>query len=521
MHPPFLTSTYLMLNNTQLDKNFRFNILRRSSSFVNIAEIFIKNDHFYGNSLSVTKGDEISISLQNDKEDVVTVFTGTVVRRIETNSEVLIEAHYRCIRNETLNETYMDTSLDKVVKILCPHLDYQAKDKGKEKRQLVVQGKKEFTLGRLLSDKYYYLDLNNTLIVLDAPKAREHYVVDDCVKNIRSNPCYIDITPFPKLEINDTVEFQGNSYIVRHITYNYLSKAQMTLGIEDYEAPPLAEESKPEEETETPKEETEPEEGDLFENPEKLKELQSIDKPNPDKSSDGKPLPDARKHLIDIAKAVYKDYQNIGKEQEFQKIYITSVCRSPERQATILSKKMRGYSGKQNMFQYYDAKVPEKNIGDSDTVNYLNAIQAYYDNTEPNTDRWKKIRESHQKEIMALSNLSRDGDSIKIVDKKTVIENSPRTIKIEELLTKYMTLGHKEYSFLPSLHVFPIGKAYVVDISIKGTREQTADKLFAENKKYYPDCKNTPPDEKCEAGYKSKSDGEPHIHLKLLKNYKS
>ena len=117
---------------------------------------------------------------------------------------------------------------------------------------------------------------------------------------------------------------------------------------------------------------------------------------------------------------------------------------------------------------------------------------------------------------------SPDGDLVEIIDNKHVTtKRSPRTVRAEELLTKYMTLGHKEYSFLPSLHVFPIGKAYVVDIRIIDNKEQTADKLFAENKKYYPDCKNTPPDEKCEAGYKSKSDGEPHIHLKLLKNYKS
>ena len=61
------------------------------------------------------------------------------------------------------------------------------------------------------------------------------------------------------------------------------------------------------------------------------------------------------------------------------------------------------------------------------------------------------------------------------------------------------------------------------DIRIIDNREQTADRLFAENKKYYLDCKNTLPDEKCTAGYKIGLDdesGDPHIHLCLRKDYK-
>ena len=62
------------------------------------------------------------------------------------------------------------------------------------------------------------------------------------------------------------------------------------------------------------------------------------------------------------------------------------------------------------------------------------------------------------------------------------------------------------------------------DIRIIDNREQTADRLFAENKKYYLDCKNTLPDEKCTAGYKvglKDPSGAPHIHLRLRKDYKS
>ena len=88
----------------------------------------------------------------------------------------------------------------------------------------------------------------------------------------------------------------------------------------------------------------------------------------------------------------------------------------------------------------------------------------------------------------------------------------------ESIVNKYMARG----SFMPSYHMTSIGECYLLDIRIKDNREQTADRLFAENKTYYPDCKNTLPDEKCTAGYKIGLDdksGDPHIHLCLRKDY--
>ena len=61
------------------------------------------------------------------------------------------------------------------------------------------------------------------------------------------------------------------------------------------------------------------------------------------------------------------------------------------------------------------------------------------------------------------------------------------------------------------------------DIRIIDNREQTADRLFAENKTYY-DCCDGDKIHKCKAGYKIGLDdksGAPHIHLRLRKDYKS
>ena len=306
----------------------------------------------------------------------------------------------------------------------------------------------------------------------------------------------------PKLEINDTVEYQGNMYIVRHIAYNYLSKAQMTLHVKNYEAPPLEMQKMDIEPKGLAFLEPEPEpEENLFENPEMLKELHPV----------------AKEYALYLARETKKEMENTG--LEFVKIYITSVRRTVAEQVIILSKKMRRVNTTHNMFEYYESQIKEtgadgnREVGKSPTLNYLDAIQAHYDGIRlPDTERWIKIPDSEERsyrsEIEAMGKLPLGGEDGK---------ECPRTVRAEALLNKYMARGH----FTPSHHMKPIGECYVVDIRIIDNKEQTADKLFAENKKYYPDCKNTPPDEKCEAGYKSKSDGEPHIHLKLLKNYKS
>ena len=275
------------------------------------------------------------------------------------------------------------------------------------------------------------------------------------------------------------------------------------------EPEPEPEKPKPDPEPEKPDPEPEPEpepETDLFAMETKdetgklvlvpatvlLDQLHKIEPKNEPKSG-------ARAHLEYMAKKVRSE---LGKE--FKTIVITSVHRTVEEQVIILSKKMRKVNTKLNMFEYYESQIDEKTLYSSKTLKYLDAIQAYYDNTEPNTDRWKQIIGSHQEEIANMGDEPLGGD---------------RTKMAEALLNKYMKAGY----FTPSYHMTSIGECYLLDIRIKDNREQTADRLFAENKTYYTDCKNTLPDEKCTAGYKIGLDdksGDPHIHLCLRKDYK-
>ena len=153
-------------------------------------------------------------------------------------------------------------------------------------------------------------------------------------------------------------------------------------------------------------------------------------------------------------------------------------------------------------------------------MKYLDAIQAHYDGVKPDDERWKQIIESHQKEIIEMGKQSPDGDLVEIIDNKHVTtKRSPRTVRAEELLNKYM----KAVYFMPSYHMVEKGKCYLLDIRIKDNREQTADKILKENKKYYECCVGNKPHDICTAGYKIGLDdksGDPHIHLCLRKDYK-
>ena len=310
----------------------------------------------------------------------------------------------------------------------------------------------------------------------------------------------------PKLEINDTVEYQGNMYIVRHIAYNYLSKAQMTLSVKNYEAPPL-ELQKMDIEPKglallEPEPEPEPEEN-LFENYGMLKELHPV----------------AKKYALYLARETKKEMENTG--LEFVKIYITSVRRTVAEQVIILSKKMRRVNTTHNMFEYYESQIKEtgadgnREVGKSPTLNYLNAIQAFYNyDTEEQMPigledkRWAKIPDSEERsyrsEIEAMGKLPLGGEDGK---------ECPRTVRAEALLNKYMARGH----FTPSHHMKPIGECYLLDIRIKDNKEPTADMFLKKNRAYYTDKNIT-----VSAGYKignNDPSGDPHIHLRLRKDY--
>ena len=292
----------------------------------------------------------------------------------------------------------------------------------------------------------------------------------------------------PKLEINDTVEYQGNMYIVRHIAYNYLSKAQMTLSVKNYEAPPLAEESKTEEETETPKEETKPDEVDLFENPEKLKELHS----------------DAETHFIEMAKLA-KEYME-QKGLEFIPIKINSAWRSRENQRGILAYKLDKYkkddgTWTENMYEYYKSS--------SLSASYLKIIQNFYDGVYKDILAGKIVApDSDYDAIENAYNASRYADRNGAERKrlfKKIIEENPIGIgsstNATTVLTKSMVIEHSifykgnpnkfwnEPLFNPSFHVIgdENNKASIaLDLATTPSAEAMYDMHLSKGKSGYP-----------------------------------
>ncbi len=222
------TSSYLTINNKHFNRNFSFKMVRSSNSLQKIASVRVKRDYFLANRVDVQVGDNLYLSIQNNLETKTWIFSGVVKSVSSTSQEIHIEAVYKCVDDSIFEETYKDTALKDVLGKLCSKLDYQASTTNRE--QVIVQGTKELSMYRLLENHYYYLDTKDNLVVLDAPKEGKNYVVDDNLYSAKAG-C-ITIFPIPELEINDTVEYLGIKYIVRDIIYNYLSKAQMVLGVE-------------------------------------------------------------------------------------------------------------------------------------------------------------------------------------------------------------------------------------------------------------------------------------------------
>ena len=239
------TSAYLTINSKHLDRNFRFKIICSSNALQKTASIYIKRNYFLTNRIVINTGDKVFISLQNNKEDKILIFSGITKSVSTTAHEIHLEAGFNCVEDKVFSETYKDTKLEEVLKELLskgtdaysaefdrmskilPKLKYEAE--GFEREQIIVQGAIALSTKRLLSDKYYYLNLKDELVVLDKPKEGASYIVDDCLYFAKAD-C-IAIFPIPQLEINDTVEYQGNKYIVDSIVYHYLSRAQMILGV--------------------------------------------------------------------------------------------------------------------------------------------------------------------------------------------------------------------------------------------------------------------------------------------------
>ncbi len=198
-------------------------------------------------------------------------------------------------------------------------------------------------------------------MVRTEPKSGTAYVVDECMYYAKSDA--VAVFPIPKLDIHDTVEYNGKKYIVHDIVYNYISKAQMVLGVSEFNELQNSELSV---KTMTLAE--------IEETP-VSKPYVPLFAPSETQAGRGETAESllnqldyrARAYLEELAQQVQDDMGD-----DFEPIVITSVYRSKEYQISdILMKKIK-LEGDSNMYGYYKDEAPV-------SAPYLKIIQNLYD----------------------------------------------------------------------------------------------------------------------------------------------
>ncbi|MGL4676451.1 MAG: hypothetical protein ACRCWI_02140 [Brevinema sp.] len=365
------------------DRHFTFKVIRPSNSLITLAKVTIKRTIYKTKKTDAKEGDRLFISIQNNSEDKILIFKGIIRSVSDMGDQIHITAESRVVANEDFNETYKDSSLEKVIKVLVQKMIYEAVDKIYS--QLICRGKKEDSLRRLLRDKHYFTNLDNYLIVRDDLKGGVTFVIDNCTYHDSVKSDSIPIVPIPQLEINDIVKYMEKQFIVRAITYDYLSKAQMVLHVVKYIKETIIPSS--EQKEEHPISKDAPKEYLYFENPEKLLEL-----------SEG-----ARNHIISVTK---KTYEKLG--EYFEKIYITSAYRTRTEQVNILKGKLDLGT---DMYDYYKSA--------SLSAPYLKIMQYLYDGiyTEVPEEDYLAIEQAYQnRPDLEIDGKKRQEDFEKIIN---------------------------------------------------------------------------------------------------------
>ena len=295
----------------------------------------------------------------------------------------------------------------------------------------------------------------------------------------------------PKLEINDTVEYQGNMYIVRHITYNYLSKAQMTLGIEDYEAPPL----------ELQKMDIEPK-GLAYLEPETPLFISG----HYEKQDDGtrvyipleEMIPKINGNVWNYLTKLAEDIRNEMGE-DFETIALTSAYRSKEYQRDRVFLKKIKLQGASSMYGYYKTRAKA-------STPYLKVIQYLYDGVyEHKID--SVSRELYLADLQEIKNEERRKVFQSIIEEKYndleyVIDSYEKDeFAITRLLTKSY-VNPPILLFNPSYHAITDDEnnpsSWAVDLR-KSKESRRLSVLHDERKSG--------------GSYDGSSDGEPHYHI--------
>ncbi len=224
------TYTYLYINGRILYRNFDFRVIRSAESLSVTATINIQRDYFLASRITVNTNDALEIHLQNHLDIKYTVFKGTASTVSYSDDMINIQAVFNIAENEDFNETYNNITRQRALSALVPNLKYLASNI--EHSLIICKDKKENSLNRLLYDLYFWIDMNQNLVVKDSPSKGSLYIIDNCTYYINSTQ--ITIFPIPSLEIDDAVEYEGKEYIVEGIAYSLSGACQMTLDISPY-----------------------------------------------------------------------------------------------------------------------------------------------------------------------------------------------------------------------------------------------------------------------------------------------
>lgn len=473
--------TFLTVGNRHLDRNFSFVVVNSINSTVKTASVSIKKDYLRANEIIIKTGDKLYLSASVDGKKKVLIFSGAVKSVGETTAYIDAVAEENSLRLEPLNETYRNIFYKEAFDKLTNKLDYKAEDVSPG--QIVLKGRPLDSFKRLIESLskairktvYYYLKRDGSLVISTNINSEKLYKIDDILLSSSAETASIFMSP--ELEIGNTVELRGEKKTVRSIVWDSTKQAMTYMEFMNYREPEPLPQDRPLGKEE-PKKEPQDNSGEYFENPDMLADLHH----------------EAKEKMIALAKEVKKE---MG--EAYVPIYITSVHRSVDAQTRILMKKLVRTDGMQNMFEYYKGQIREdedktngipRNVGESKSLNYLNALQSQFDGTNPDDRRWNKISIDHQEEITTKIRFGKKEQK----DKDAV----------EALLKKYMNAG----VFKPSLHMEKEGTVRRIDLSIAGNRKETATNILNKNKEIMKKQEKS-------GGYTSTTKGEPHVHLNL------
>ncbi len=454
---------FISINNHDLDRNFTFKVVRSANSLISSANIHIKKNYFLSNRIQVNNGDQISISLQNNDDDKVVIFNGIVTSVSTTATTIYLTAGYRVVDDEIFDETYKDSCLGDVLPNLVSKLEYSYDDPVLP--QIIVKGKKEASVSRLLQGKNYFTDLEQNLVV--SPDFGATYNVDHCLHHVKNNQAHI--FPIPKLDIFDIIEFIKQKFIVKGIVYNYKSRAKMYLNLEKFNEPQKSDVSVKDVEHPPPNPIT-----PLFVPSEtQYERCETTD------SLLNQLNPKAKIYIENLATQVRDEMGD-----DFKSIVITSVYRSKAHQIKEVFLKKIILTGNSSMYGYYQNRA-------TSSAPYLKIIQYLYDGIYSH-----KITSSTRSEYLAdlngISNVTNRAIFQGIIEEKYndteyVIDSYEKDIwAVERLLTKSYV---EQQLFNPSFHTITDSNnnpsSWAIDFRVSDSSNKLIDKFILDGRKKY------------------------------------